>query len=69
MDSQIIRHPLKHRNSSRDHIQVDCPAVLYKLIIGIYIKALQQTNLEFVANILPFFSNSDRRGDGGGVAF
>lgn len=27
------------------------------------------TSLDFVARMLPFFSNSDRRGDGGGVAF
>lgn len=29
----------------------------------------QHTSLEFVAKILPFFSNSDRSGDGGGVPF
>lgn len=32
-------------------------------------KSSQHTSLEFEAKMLPFFSNSDRSGDGGGVAF
>lgn len=32
-------------------------------------ESFQHTSLEVVAKILPFFSNSDRSGDGGGVPF
>ena len=36
---------------------------------SVYSKSPPHTSLDFVAKMLPFFSNSDRSGDGGGVAF
>lgn len=50
-----------------------CPAEQTILITELGIRqsknSLPHTSLEFVAKMLPFFSNSDRSGDGGGVAF